>query len=71
MAPLDLAVPFGTARADVAVPDAPSLDRKDEGERELGPVIGLDLLNGERERPDHLCEEVLTGEHIELARTRT
>jgi len=29
MAPLDLAVPFGTARADVAVPDAPSLDRKD------------------------------------------
>ena len=46
MAALDLAVLLRTARADVAVANTGALDRQDEGERELGAVVGLNLANG-------------------------
>jgi len=45
VAALHLAVLLGTARADVAVPDAAPLDGEDKGECELGTVVGLDLSN--------------------------
>src|SRR5882724_1525555 len=65
VAALDLAVLLRTARADVAVANPGALDRQDEGERELGAVVSLNLANRKREGPDELSEEAETREHVE------
>src|ERR1044071_8355466 len=65
MAALDLAVLLRTARTDVAVAHTGTLDGQEEGERELGTVVGLNLANGKWKGPDDLREETETREHVE------
>src|SRR5215467_7148777 len=45
VAALDLAVLLGSARLDVAMPDAGLLEREDEVQGELGAVVRLRLAN--------------------------
>jgi hypothetical protein len=55
------AVLFRAPRADVAHPGAQLLTREREQERELRPVIDLDLANLERARRGELAEERQAG----------
>jgi len=55
---LDLAVLLGPAGLNVAVANAHWLDRQDEAEGELGPVVGLDLSNRKRHGEQDLRQEV-------------
>ena len=61
MAPLDLAVLLRPAGFDVPVPHAGRFDGQAERQRKFGPVIALNLLNGERERVRDFTQEVETG----------
>jgi hypothetical protein len=56
MAAFDLAVLLRTLRADVAHPHAQLLAGQVDDERELGPVVDLELANLNRERRCELAE---------------
>jgi hypothetical protein len=62
---LDLAVLLGSARLNLAVANARSLDRQDEAEGELGPVAGLDLSNRKRHGAPDLGQEVQARECVQ------
>ena len=51
VAAFDLAVLLGAPRLDVAVPNPKRFDGEGEGERELLPVVALELADPEWKRP--------------------
>src|SRR5215813_1401601 len=57
VAPLDFAVLLRASGPDVAMPDPSGFDPQHEGEGELLPVVTLQPLDGEGERPLALGEE--------------
>lgn len=67
MAPLDVAVLVRPAGLDVPVTDALTLDGQEEGEGKLRSAVHLQLVDGERERPRELAEELEAREHVEPA----
>jgi hypothetical protein len=67
MTALDLAILLGLPRADVPELDPRFLYGQGEGERELRPVVTLKLLDGKRERPANLAEEVDARALVEFA----
>jgi hypothetical protein len=58
MAPLDLAVGLGTSWGNPLVGDPQVMEMPREVGAELGPVVGLDPLNGHRECPPKLLDKV-------------
>jgi len=67
VAAFHLSVLFRAARPDVTMADAAPLYGEDKGERKLRAVVGLDLLDRERERASDLGDEIETGPDVEPA----